>query len=245
MMNRSVKRAGQAVLDLLYPLRCPMCQKVPARGFLWCPDCRESLPLITGPRCLKCGKTVWDFGELCDDCRTSHHRFDEGVGLCLYDEQMRTILSAFKYKGRKVYGEPLGLLLAEEGAVYIKKWQISAVVPVPIHRSRFRTRGYNQAAVLAKAAAERWQMPVLEDAVVRQKETRAMKMLGREARLQNLQGAFREGTTSVRGLNVLIVDDIYTTGATVDVMTEVLKNAGARAVYFLSICIGGGFMVEY
>ncbi|MEE3420459.1 MAG: ComF family protein [Lachnospiraceae bacterium] len=233
------------VLDLVYPRRCPICHGIAPWGEDICPECREKLPFVTTKRCRKCGKPVEDFETLCDDCKATPHIYDEGMGLLLYNETMRDTMAYLKFKGRREYGAVLGRVLAASVPDKIRRWQPDAVVPVPVHRDKLISRGYNQAEEIARPLAERYGIPLRTDLVVRREKTAAMKALNKKERFQNLKGAFAVPDGVRVPPRILIVDDIYTTGATIDAMSAVLIDNGAAHVYFLTVCIGMGFMVRY
>ena len=231
------------ILDILCPARCPICHDIAPKGKKICPDCRKKLPYIETKRCLKCGKPIEDERVFCRDCLKICHNYDEGIGIFRYEEVMRESMSYFKYKGRKEYGHVFGELAAAASADRLEKWCADVCVPVPIHKSKLVQRGYNQAEVLAEAYSEKTGLPVLKNALVRPNKTRAMKELNAEERAANLRGAIYPGASVPPA--VLVIDDIYTTGATIDACAHALRQAGASRVFFLTICIGSGFMVEY
>jgi len=244
-MNDRKRNLEERILDLLYPRHCPVCDGIlPADCFV-CPACERKLPYIRTRRCAKCGKPVEEEDELCEDCRKTEHLFDEGMGIFLYDETMKKTMAAFKFKGRAEYGDSLGFLMADNSRDKLALWKPDLLVPVPIHKEKLRTRGYNQAEKLACSVSRTTGIPVKRNAVVRTGRTRAMKNLGAEERQENLEEAFRQGTDSVRGRRILIIDDIYTTGSTVDAVSKVLRSGGALLIAFLTVCIGKGFMIEY
>lgn len=239
------KKAFSLCLDLLFPPRCPVCHGIAPWGKEICPECVKKLPYVTGKRCRKCGKPVEPYETLCDDCRRMSHFYDEGIGLFLYDETMRETMAYLKYKGRKEYGRALGELLADAVPDLIHRWNPDVIVPVPVHPDRLRERGYNQAEEIAKPLAARYCLPVRNDLVVRQGKTVAMKKLSREERMENMRRAFSVSAEEKVPKKILIIDDIYTTGATVDAMSQLLLERGAVHVWFLTVCIGMGFMVRY
>ncbi len=122
----------------------------------------------------------------------------------------------------------------------VKQWKIEEIIPVPLHRSRQRIRGYNQAQILAEELGKRLDLPVNKDAVKRIQKTRPQKELGIRDRIRNLKGAFGVTKSWIPKKCVLVIDDIYTTGNTIHRVAKVLKNAGAQKVYFLTISIGQG-----
>lgn len=235
----------EGLLDLLYPPRCPFCGRLIPRDAFFCEECRKKLPFVTGPVCRICGRPVLKGDEICDDCLKAERRFDGGAGLLLYNDMTRPALYDLKYRGRADIGRLLGRSLWAYRGDLIDRWGIDGVVPVPVHRNRRRERGYDQAEVIARALAEESGLSLLTGAVIRRGETGALKDLTREERKAAIKRAFAAGSRPVDKRHLLIVDDIYTSGATVDAVAGVLKDGGAASVHFLVICIGGAFMVRY
>ena len=242
--GKILRRAGNVCLDLLFPRRCPVCHEPAPPGERICPECREKLPVIRSARCRVCGKPVQNGEGICRDCRTAPHLFTQGVGTFLYDETMREAMSFLKYKGRREYGEALAEEAFYETRSRLLDWGVRAVLPVPIHKSRLKERGYNQAGVLAARVAELAGLPLLPDVLLRTGQTPPLKDLTPMERRKVL-GSVMELRGQAPRVPVLLVDDIYTTGATLDAAAGVLISGGTPAVYFLTICIGGGFMVQY
>ena len=225
--------------DLLFPRRCPVCGGIPPDFARICPECVNRLPWIRGKRCLKCGKPVEDAEVLCSDCMLRPHDFDRGTGIFLYEDVMREAVSGLKYRGRKEYGETLGLLMGRCALPCIREWKAGALIPVPVHRSRLAARGYNQAEVLAEGISRVTGLPVL-DCLMRTEKTTAMKKLTREERKRAVGKAMALKPGKRVPERVIIVDDIYTTGATVDSCAAVLRSGGAGRVFFITLAIGGG-----
>ncbi len=240
-----LREAGGLLLNLLFPRRCPVCHEVAEPPFHICPDCRAHLPYIETRRCVKCGKPVLPTDRLCEDCRSREHAFDRGLGLLLYDETMRRTMSYLKYHGRKEYGEALGELLAEQTADLAALWCPEVIVPIPLHPRKMNARTYNQAAEIARPLSRAFGVPMRENMLRRRTETAAMKNLNASDRFRNLAGAFEAGGGFRQVKSALLVDDIYTTGATMDAAALALREGGIREIYFLTVCIGGGFMVQY
>ena len=119
-------------------------------------------------------------------------------------------------------------------------WKPDALVPVPLHKRKRKKRGYNQAELLARELSQYWNIPVLTDLVVRCKNTRAMKEIVGTDRQNNLKKAFKLGTNDVKLDTIIIIDDIYTTGSTIDAVSKVCLEAGVSKIYFLTVSIGYG-----
>ena len=237
-------RAGKGLIDIFYPAVCPLCGEILQKDFLVCTLCQKKLPFIGESKCRLCGKMVPEGEMLCGDCLNGGHYFDVSRALFLYNDVMRKSLSSLKYKGRKDIGKSFGKMLAYSGESLVKKWQIDVIVPVPVHKSRLKKRGYNQAAVIAGECSEAWHIPLDENAVIRCGKTKAMKELDRKERMKNLENAFSPGPSSVENKSVLIIDDIYTTGSTMDAVSKILKKRGALFVGGLVICIGQGIVLK-
>lgn len=243
-IKENLIKLGNQAVSILYPPCCPICGKIISQGFFVCPSCRKELPWIRGSICLICGRNVPEGEPLCGDCLDRAHDFDICRAMCLYDDRMRQVLSELKYHHRRDIGTALGKLLAEYGRELVRAWEIDMIVPVPVHKSRLKKRGYNQAAVVAGECARLWQLPVNERAVVRKRKTKAMKELDRRERADSLRQAFESGPSPVMGRRVLVIDDIYTTGSTLDAVSHVLKENGARFAAGLIICIGNGIVLK-
>lgn len=149
-------------------------------------------------------------------------------------------LYRFKYQGRRAYAaffaEELEFFLGD----YLRRIKPDALIPVPMYSARQRRRGYNQAALLARALGEKMQIPVYENLIKRIKNTNALKTQNPEERLNNLKKAFILCGNGVKLKSVVIVDDIYTTGSTMDALCQVLLEESERKIYFITLAIGEG-----
>ncbi len=132
-------------------------------------------------------------------------------------------------------------IINEKYGPVIKTWQPQAIIPVPLHSSKYRKRGYNQAEVLAKELSTQLNIPVDSTSLLRIKNTVPQKQLNDRERCNNIINAFQMAKNSVKYKKVLLVDDIYTTGITIDECARVLKAEGAELVFFAVVCIGRGF----
>jgi ComF family protein len=226
------------LLDLLFPRRCPLCDEpVRLREGLACTACLAHISYISEPFCLKCGKRLPDEREFCHDCAERSHHFERGLALFEYRSVAGAIFR-FKYKGRQEYAEFFGAEISNRLGREIQSLEPDCLIPVPIHRKRLRKRGYNQAALLAQAISHHLQIPVAENLITRVRATTPLKNLNLQERQNNLKKAFKISQNDVKLKAVVIVDDIYTTGSTIDSMAEELKLAGVEKVYFLALSIG-------
>ncbi len=215
---------------------------VTPKGALICEHCRQKLPYIREPVCKCCGKEIRRREqEYCCDCQRVLHIYTEGRALFAYNEIMQRSVSAFKYKNRQEYARLYGREMAKAFGRQLRRWDAEVLIPVPVHKSRYRKRGYNQAELLADNIAEHVDLPVDSRLLIRTKRTAAQKALSTKERVKNLQDAFQVRKSVVQYKRIILVDDIYTTGSTADACAEVLKEGGAEQVYLLCLCIGSGF----
>lgn len=227
--------------DLLFPRRCPVCDRPvkPAGGPI-CRECADRLRYVGEPACMKCGKALQDKRqEYCFDCSRKKHLYDRGVSLYHYGS-VKDCIYRFKYGGRQEYAAFFGQEMARRLGRQIVAWRPDALVPVPLHPRRLRDRGYNQALLLARETGRRLQIPVLEDWLLRVKNTRPQKLLDGRERQNNLKKAFKISRNDVKLNTIVIIDDIYTTGSTVDEIAAVCRRHGVTKIYFAALSIGNG-----
>lgn len=234
------------MLDILYPPRCPVCDSVMESGQKVCVSCKDVMVRIREPRCMHCGKPLnEDTMEYCHDCANrGSSNYVQGLALWLYDKQAGQSLARFKYMGRREYAAYYAQEMAEGLGEMVCRWNADVLIPVPIHKKRLRKRGYNQAQLLAEEFGKRVGIPVIPDYIVRTKDTRAQKDLDNRDRRNNLKKAFCLKEIHKELYNpphcAIIMDDIYTTGSTVEACAGVLLQAGIEKVYYISLCIGRG-----
>lgn len=228
-------------VELLFPRRCPVCDEpVPLKEGLCCKVCRTKLQKIRDPYCLRCGKPLADATrEYCADCGKTKHLYVRGRSLYEYESAAPSVYR-FKYGGRQEYAAFFGQEMAEELGRFIADFSPRALIPVPLSRKRLQTRGYNQAALLAKELGKRLDIPVWEHVAGRVRNTVPQKELNAAERQNNLKKAFKIASNDVKLSTIIIVDDIYTTGSTIDALTEALLSAGAKKVGFVSLSTGSG-----
>ena len=292
---RFAARVFDGVRELVYPRRCPVCDRpVNPAGALICPECEKLLKRTEGPVCRRCGKPLRSPlsvpMHLCHDCRMHPHVYERGCAVFTY-HSVAGSLFRFKYKGRQEYGAYFGRCMAEKLAefaagpgsrIYRESFagmpsdgkstagqnmagqnmarqnmarQNSAkkispqipvrgsarpdfLVPVPVSEDRLRKRGYNQALILAREISRLTGIPVREDVLGRVTDTLPMKNMTPEERQNNLKRAFQSFGNDVSLNSIMLIDDIYTTGATIDACAHALSQKGAERVFFMSLAIG-------
>lgn len=200
------------------------------------------ISIITPPYCMKCSKPLEDdIRELCRDCQRKEHVFTRGVAAFSYSKAMKKSMYGFKYNNRREYGKYYSEVLWEKYSNTILSWGADALIPVPLHRTRLRKRGYNQAQVLARFLEKESGIMVDDTTLVRIKNTKPQKELSDKERNSNIESAFQIRSNDLKYKKVILVDDIYTTGATINECAKVLVGGGVEKVYFIAACIGNGF----
>ena len=238
VIRRNLHVWARALLDLFYPPHCVVCER---SGSWLCNDCLAGIVPLPTPRCPHCGRPV-PVPRLCSECRVQPS-FLMGIRSAgYYATPLREAIHALKYQGVRVLAEPLGELL-------MAAWRqdplpVSTIVPVPLHRSRLRYRGYNQAALLARAFGRRASLPIVADCLVRSRATRSQVGLNAAERRTNVQAAFACTSDALRGERVLLVDDVFTTGATLEACAEALLEGGAVGVWAFTLARALDSMLE-
>ena len=241
-----MKLLHSRILDLIYPRRCPICQQIVLpKGALVCGECYAELKLVEEPRCMKCGKPIGqEEREYCYDCQKRQFHYEYGYGMWIYDKKMQHSIAAFKYKNKREYCDFYVSELVRHYKEKILRMEVDVLVPVPIHTKKLRKRGYNQAALLAEGVGKQLGIPVESELLLRTKNTLPQKALDDRERFRNLLEAFQINNQlnfDYMDKKVLLIDDIYTTGSTNEVCTNVLLGAGVERVYYISLCIGKGY----
>lgn len=221
--------AGGAVFDPDYTAAGAAAGNAAAgwEGFL-CRPCADGLPWLQN-RCPRCANLLGERETVCSYCYGVDYAFAECMALGSYQGELRRALHRFKYYGQRSLAGPLGLLLCSKLARLPQSAAVDFLVPVPLHRQRLLQRGYNQAALLAGVAGKKLGLPVRE-ILVRVKETQSQTGLNRRQRKENLRGAFCCCGDFQPGSRLLLLDDVFTSGATVQEAARVLKKAGAGKV---------------
>ena len=226
--------AGRTVMDALYPLECVGCG---GSGKVICDGCAADLPELVPPFCRTCA-TPGDFA-ICNVCAENPRQFDGVRAPYVYSGAIRSAILALKYGGIRAAGAPLGDMLCE----YLAGNPVPGdlLVPVPMHRRRRRERGYNQAELLARRVAEGCDLAYAPELLLRTRHADPQAGISNAAqRMTNVAGSVTVGSVEdVAGTRIVLVDDVATTGSTLETCADALKRAGAESVWGLVLAVAG------
>jgi ComF family protein len=235
------------VVDWLYPPRCRACAgRIAGRDSeYFCGSCWSNIRLVSHPLCTICGRPFLDASgddHKCGACLSRPPRFVSARAWACYpreditDDPLRQVVQRFKY-GRKVsLGKALGRLMAAGCQEFLNECRVDLIIPVPLHPKRLRWRGFNQSVLLARQVNRVHGLPMDPFILMRDKETLPQTQLSEEERRKNVRGAFSVRTAAaLKAKTLLLVDDVYTSGATLNECSRVLIQAGARKVHLLTL----------
>ena len=226
--------------DLFFPPHCAGCGVAVDSPWL-CAPCRDSLEFIKSPRCEVCSQPFSGMLDhfTCSNCQDRAFFFTSAVAVLKSAGPIREMIHRFKYNGQLWLAQPLAEFLAEGlSDERLDAEPISLLVPVPLHPLRKREREYNQAEILARTLGKRLRLPV-SDALKRVRYTETQTHFDRRDRMQNLRDAFTmRQNKRVQGNRILLVDDVFTTGSTLNECARVLIEAGAQSVHALTVARG-------
>ena len=223
----------QQILSLLYPPKCVYCGV--ARPSYFCEPCRTALTRISNPFCQKCGYPLETGVHACRQCQIHPISYLNTIRSLAFFEgtSLRPAIHQFKYQNLRALAEDFAILLQE--CYLAHQMDTDVIVPVPLYRSRLRERGYNQSALLAKSLSGLIKQPVDTESLVRQRDTKSQMSLNAAERQENVAGAFCCLSDRLRQQTVLLVDDVCTTGATLNACAQALKQMNVRAVHGLTL----------
>ena len=240
VIEASLKRAGRAALDLVFPPMCIACRTQVAEPGALCGVCWQKIQFLDGPMCDCCGLPFEvDPGPetLCAACHARRPHFDKARAVMRYDEHSRGPILSLKHGDRLDLAPHFTRWLDRGGRALLDETDV--ILPVPLHAARLWTRRYNQSAELARALSRLAQKPAELLALTRSRPTPSQgAMRSAKARRRNMLGAFRVSPrhkSAIAGRNVLLIDDVLTTGATVEACARALKRAGAAKVFVLAL----------
>lgn len=229
------------VSDVIFPPQCLGCAEIlhPQSGQLFCPVCKEKIKFITGNLCPICGRAYFDSpaeSHLCGNCLGNKPYFSCARAVASYETLILETIHQFKYGRNLSIGSALASFLADFSFPDFEFQVSSLIVPVPLHIKKLRERGFNQSLILANALGEKQRIPVNFSLLKRRKFTLTQTGLNRTEREKNVKGAFAvSDKKKVAGKNVILIDDVYTTGATINECAKTLIKAGAQKVAVLTL----------
>lgn len=238
-----LKNVIQGLSSLVYPRTCLVCRKSlksECSDALVCLSCWSDIKLNTPPFCFKCGRKLLEnesANNICFDCTIKVMHFDRAFSPCSYDGTIKKLLHAFKYKNIDYLDE----ILAKPMIDFVKEYnlpinKIDMIIPIPLHKTKIREREFNQSSLLAKHISKEFNKEISEGLLIRHLNTRTQTELNDRDRLTNIKGAFSiKDRSCVKDKDVLLIDDVLTTGATCSEAAFVLKNSGAKSVFVLTL----------
>lgn len=227
------------LLNLLFPPQCLSCEVIVPRHGTLCAECWGKIHFITAPHCARCGLPFdYDMGAeaLCGECLRSPSSFSRARAAFRYDEHSRSLVTRFKYADQTLLAPVYGPWLLAAGRELVAASDV--IVPVPLYYWRFVKRRYNQSALLAQALAKSCGLPLCADGLLRTRATQPQAGLTRPQRADNVKGAFRvnpKRSDVIAGKAVLLIDDVMTTGATIEQCARALLKGGASSINVLTL----------
>ena len=225
----------RGVTDLLYPVACLSCGETVSGPIRLCPDCRAELARMPEGRCPLCGRPDCPSGTTCGGCQRRPPAFAGVHAPLRYTEPLAGWIRQFKYGQEPGLEHTLAVLAAEGLDPWLAEAGVDLVVATPLHRRRLAERGYNQALLLGRRLARARRLPFSGTALGRTRATPPQASLPEARRRANVRGAFVASPRKVAGRRIALVDDVVTTGATMDAAARALNAAGAAAVYVVAV----------
>lgn len=231
------KQLASSFIDFILPPHCPICKKSLQNAHGLCPDCFAHIRFITPPLCHKCGRPFeFQIPEepLCGVCCTKIPLFKKARAAFIYDSFSKELILPFKHGDKTELTPLLTTLMMTAGADIFPETDI--ILAVPLHKIRLIKRKYNQAGLLAKALSERLHKPYLPHILIRHKATSSQGHMRVAERKRNVSNAFKiQNPALIKGKNILLIDDVMTTGATLNECTKILLKSGAKSVSYLTL----------
>jgi ComF family protein len=233
----------QSLVDIIYPKKCLACKEeltTRTPDTFVCTQCWKKIKLNLPPFCSLCGRQLEAknlLKNICPGCVRKELHFDRAFSPYRYDSTIKTLIHEFKYQGKDYLGKPLARLLID----FIREYtlpldDLDLIIPVPLHKSRLREREFNQAQILSRYIAEGFSRNICDDNLVRNRQTKTQTELDEKLRLENIRGSFSlHKKEAIKNKNILLIDDVLTTGSTCSEAAFTLKQAGAKIVFVLTL----------
>lgn len=235
----NIKELFKVYLDLIFPPLCAGCKDKDI-NFL-CEKCKEKINFIKDNFCAKCGGVAEGkiiSGATCGKCKIEEKYFTISRSVARYSDVLKDIIHKFKYNKKKYLAKPLSNLMIDylrnDSSIDIKN--IDIIIPVPLHKKRLQERGFNQSELLGKCLSEDFKIELASDVLFRTKNTVPQFNLSPFQRAENIKGAFEvKNQNIIKDKNILLLDDIYTTGSTLQEASKSLKKAKTKNIYCLTL----------
>ena len=235
-LSTQLREIFETAIVFLYPAKCRVCEEflgVTSMPYI-CADCWQDMQFLEPPWCDICGTP--EVNGLCDACAVSPPRYGKLRSIAFYHTTLQQAIHLFKFEKKRVFAQPLVQLINTHIPSDCDIAEYDFVLPIPIHRKRLRERGFNQAALLADGIAKAEDIPVLVDTLVRKRHTVAQSSLDSAARQQNIVGAFEvRNPDIISGKRLLVIDDVFTTGATIREAVSELWTADPAEIDILTL----------
>lgn len=219
-MLKVLSEYADAILELIYPTNMEEFQDLPFISAHQCTLCSRELRMI-------------EDGPLCKDCSGKNLYFDKVISVVKYDQNIKKLIYKYKYSGHTYLGRTMGELMGKKFLTETNREYI--IIPVPLYKSKEIERGFNQSYLLAKYVGRETSIPLEKDSLIRVKNTKVMHSLSKKEREENVENAFKVAHSGViKDKNIILVDDIFTTGSTVNACSKILKQSGAKSVIILT-----------
>ena len=232
----TLQQTFNTAINFLYPTQCRICEKqigLSAVPFL-CNICWDKIDFINPPFCDICG--IPNIDGTCEACETNPPRFGKLRTIALYEGALQQAIHLFKFEKRTNFAKYLIQLIIDNASWDFNITEYDYIIPIPIHKIRLNERGFNQSIILSKGIAENYDVDVRTDLLIRRRHTSAQSSLDREKRKSNIIGAFGlENREQLQGKKLLVFDDVFTTGATVQEAVNVLWEADPTEIDVLTL----------
>ena len=229
----------EKILNLFYPRKCMFCgELLDNNNSYYCMNCYYKLPFVEENRCLICGREILHSDKICLPCRTHKRNFDENYPIFLYSGEMASALKRYKFTGKMYYHKPFAQFIYDEIEEKLK--HIDYILYPPINRKTFYIRGFNQCELIAKELSKKSNVPYLKNAILKVRQYKKQSLAKGKDRYKNVKGAFtinRKYHEFLKGKRILLIDDVLTTGATMDECSKMLKKCDVFSVICSTLCI--------
>ncbi len=234
-----LKYLWDSVINFIFPQQCCICKSYLGMDGAVCANCLAKLDFISNPKCECCG-LPFEFKLknakqklLCPNCIKKPYKFDKAISSVKYNEFSKKIILPLKHGDKTQYAKFIANIMTMSGRDIATDSDF--IIPVPIHLTRMLKRKYNQASLIANHLSKVYKKPVLYSTLIRSKSTPSQGHLSERERKQNVSGVFSvKHSERIKGKNILLIDDVFTTGATVNECAKILKKAGANKIFVLT-----------